>query len=135
MIGPKTYKPLPSEEAAAYRIATHRDNDMCQRCLRYCGPSARDHRKNRSQGGLTTVANLQILGEGCHRWKTENPKAALETGWAVPGYARPEDWPARRWIKTAAWAYNECWVLYDNEGGIHQITEAEAMERMGRDQA
>ena len=92
MITPKTEQPTPRERAEAYELATLRDHDMCQRCRRpSCQPTARDHRKNRSQGGLTVVENLQLLGLPCHEWKTEHPAEANEEGWGVPGWAEPAD--------------------------------------------
>jgi hypothetical protein len=130
MIGPKVLKPSKAEEADAYELATLRDRDTCQRCRRNCGPSARDHRKNRSQAGLTVASNLQVLGLDCHLWKTEHPEAALEQGYAVPSWGDPAEWPARRWIKTDNGTVREGWVLYDDDGTYEEITEAEAMERM-----
>ena len=104
MIAPKVAKPTPAEEREAYRLVTIRDNDTCQRCLRNCGPSNRDHRQDRSVGGRTSVVNLQILGgsgtTGCHGWKTANPRDAQAEGWAVPGWADPHEYPARRWLPT-----------------------------------
>lgn len=133
MIGPKVAKPTPAEEADAYEIATNRDANTCQRCLRNCGPVARDHRKNRGQeGGWTIPSNLQCLGLGCHLWKTEHPEKAVAEGWAVPGYrmAVPSEWPARRWIKTELGTLRKAWVLYDDEGGWEEISEVLAHARM-----
>lgn len=126
---PKTPKPTPREEREAYDLATDRDNNICQRCLRNCGPIARDHRQNR-QPGNTTAANLQLLGLRCHQWKTEHPKEALADGWAVPGWADPLVWPARRWRRTVHGMVRLGWCLYDNKGGVHWITDEEAARRM-----
>lgn len=126
---PKTQKPTPREERDAYKIATDRDRNICQRCLRDCGPIARDHRQNR-QPGNTTAANLQLLGLRCHQWKTEHPREAIREGWAVPSYADPLVWPARRWRFTALGPVRLGWCLYDNQGGVHWITDEEAMRRM-----
>lgn len=133
MISPKAVKPTTAEEADAYEIATNRDADTCQRCLRHCGPVARDHRKNRGQeGGWTVASNLQCLGLGCHTWKTEHPEQAVTDGWAVPGYrmAVPREWPAARWVRTERGTLRKGWVLYDDAGGWVEITETEARERM-----
>src|SRR5690606_40618483 len=119
-IGPKTVKPTPREEREAYELATLRDRDTCQRCRRNCGQgfTSRDHRKGRGVGGLTVVSNLRVLGGtgtlGCHGWKTANPAAALEEGWAVPGYATPAEWPARRWLRGEHGIVRLAWVLYDD---------------------
>lgn len=128
-IAPKTQKHTAAEEKRAYTIATDRDHNTCQRCLRNCGPIARDHRQNR-QPGNTTPANLQLLGLRCHQWKTEHPAEAIEEGWAVPGWADPLVWPARRWFKGWAGIVGLRWCLYDNQGGVHWITDEEAARRM-----
>lgn len=133
MRGQKAVKPTPAEERDAYELATVRDRDTCQRCLRYCGPIARDHRKNRGQGGLTVPSNLQCLGLGCHTWKTEHPAQAVADGWAVPGYpmADPAEWPAFRWLPAGRPAtYRRAWVLYDDAGGWVEVAEEEARDRM-----
>jgi len=132
MIAPKVKKPTKADEADAYELATIRDLDTCQRCRAGCGPSNRDHRKNRSQGGQTTTANIQILGGtgtlGCHGWATSHPAEAIAEGWAVPGWAVPAEWPARRWVSGVL-----SWVLLDDAGGWVVITEAEASRRRSGD--
>lgn len=135
MIGPKTAKPTRAEETNAYELATLRDSNTCQRCRRDCGPIARDHRQNR-QAGNTTLQNLQCLGLACHRWKTEHPNAAIAEGWAVPRYADPAEWPARRWMPGVAGTLRLVWVLYgtyDADQLVTVITDQEAMRRMGRE--
>lgn len=134
MIGQKVAKPTSAQEADAYELATLRDSNTCQRCRRNCGPIARDHRKNRGQGGWTIPSNLQCLGLGCHTWKTEHPEDAVVEGWAVPGFpmAVPREWPARRWLATEHGMLRLAWVLYDDAGLWEEIDEAEALERMGR---
>lgn len=121
MIGPKEPKPRPADEKRAYEGATSRGKGCCARCSRF--GVQRDHRKNRSQGGLTTLANIQLLCPPCHQWKTENPSAAVLEGFAVPGYARPELWPA--------WHDGIGWLLYldepDDQGRLVQpISESTA---------
>lgn len=130
MIKPKVPLPSKADEADAYELATLRDKDTCQRCRRDCGPTARDHRVNRSQGGRTVVSNLQVLGLGCHKWATEHPKDALAEGWAAPGYSDPLVWPARRWMPVALGIVHLSWVQYDNSGLVAVITEAEAFRLM-----
>lgn len=130
MIKPKVPKPSKADESDAYELATLRDNDTCQRCKRDCGPTARDHRVNRSQGGRTVVSNLQVLGLGCHKWATEHPADALADGWAAPGHADPLAWPARRWIRMKLGILNLSWGQYDDAGGFKVIPDAEAMRLM-----
>lgn len=128
MIGQRAVKPTATQEKATYERATRRDNDMCQRCRRDCGPIARDHRQNRRRGN-TVVSNLQCLGLRCHQWKTEHPAAALEEGWAVPGWVSPAEWPAARWLPTNHGTLRLAWVLYDDAGEYVEITEEEAARR------
>lgn len=129
MIGPKVARPSKADEADAYELATLRDANTCQRCLR-CGPPQRDHRKNRSQGGLTAASNLQVLGMPCHSWKGEHPAEAIAEGYAVPSWADPKDWPARRWFRTDRGTVRLVWVLLDDDGGWLEITDREAEEKM-----
>jgi hypothetical protein len=134
MIGPKVPKPTAADERDAYELATLRDNDTCQRCRRNCGPSNRDHRVNRSQGGRTVVSNLQILGgtgtTGCHGWATAHPEDAQAEGWSAPSYAEPSEWPARRWLPGQVGLLRRAWVLYSDDGEVTEITEEDAMHRM-----
>lgn len=139
MIGPKVHKPTPAEEARAYDAATFRDLGVCVRCRRVdpVWGVNRDHRKGRGVGGLTVVENLQLLcgsgTTGCHGWKSENPAEALDGGYAVPGWADPLVWPARRWVATPLNTVRDVWVLYRHDGTWDQITEADALRRMGWD--
>ncbi len=135
MIAPKVAPPTPREEREAYELVTLRDADTCQRCRRDCGPVARDHRKNRSQGGWTVPSNLQCLGRDCHAWKTEHPADAVTEGWAVPSWADWREWPARRWLRAEYVLLRAAWVLYDEHGGWVEIPDDEAHERMGREAA
>lgn len=130
MIGPKQVAPTHAEESAAYELATLRDGELCQHCRRDCGPTARDHRKNRSQGGQTVAENLQVLGLLCHTWKTDHPEDANAQGWGVPAWADPATYPARRWIRTIYGTHRLGWVLYKRDGGMKEITEVEAQRRI-----
>lgn len=136
MILPKTAKPSKADETDAYEAATLRDDNTCQRCRRDCGRGfvSRDHRKNRSQGGLTVVSNLQCLGgtgnTGCHGWVTEHPRDALAEGWAVPSWADPAEWPARRYVRDRYGVVRLSWVLYKDDGTVIPITAEEALRRM-----
>jgi hypothetical protein len=134
VIGPKVPAPTAAEERRAYAVVTERDGQLCQRCLRARGDN-RDHRLNRSQGGRTAPSNLQLLcgsgTTGCHGWRTENLRAALEDGWRVPAGQDPREWPARRWLRTRVGTLRAAWVLYDDEGGWREASAEEARRRMG----
>lgn len=130
MIGPKRAKRSRADERDAYELVTIRDRGVCQRCRRDCGPIARDHRQNR-QGGNTVVSNLQCLGLLCHTWKTEHPADALADGWAVPRWADPAEWPARRYTRTQFGSLRPSWVLYGDDGSITEISETDAHKRLG----
>jgi 5-methylcytosine-specific restriction endonuclease McrA len=133
LIGPKTPKPTKTQEKLAYAIVLERDEQRCQKCLRG-DELTRDHRLNRSQGGLTTPANLQLLcgsgTTGCHGQVTHDLDMALREGWRVPAWADPLTWPARRWFRTPYGTVREGWALYDDAGGVTEITEHEAHRRM-----
>lgn len=106
MIAPKRPRLTQAQEREAYALVTERDTGACVRCGQI-GPTERDHRQNRDSFN-TVPSNLQLLGGpfgcGCHKWKTENPAAAVLEGFAVPSWARPELWPARR--------HDVGWVIY-----------------------
>lgn len=118
------------QEREAYELVTLRDRNTCQRCRRDCGPIARDHRQNRDPFN-TVVSNLQLLGLGCHQWKTEHPDEALAEGWAVLRHTTltAAEWPARRFMRNRLGLLVPVWVLYDDEGGVLEIDEREAFYR------
>jgi hypothetical protein len=139
MIQPKVAKPSKVDEARAYDQATFRDLGVCVRCRRVdpVWGVNRDHRKGRGVGGLTVVENLQLLcgsgTTGCHGWRTSRQADAIAEGYAVPGYADPAEWPARRWVATGIGTVRHIWVLYRHDGTWDEITEQDALRRMGRD--
>lgn len=126
MVWQKSTKPTPAEEHRAYELVEERD-EVCVRCRR--GDIQRDHRKNRSQGGLTLASNLHLLCTECHTWKTTHPKEATAEGLAVPGWAVSSDFPGRRWLPTGVGTLRRAWVLYDDEGGWIEISHLEATAR------
>jgi hypothetical protein len=127
-ITPKRVKLTPAEERRAYELAKARDNFTCVKCLRG-GPVQMDHRQNR-QPGNTVVENLQALCMTCHKAKTEHPKDSLTEGWAVPSWADPAVWPARRWFRGELGTVTLGWVLYSPDGFWREITAEEAERRM-----
>jgi len=143
MIRPKyerPRKPTKAQEQTAHELVDLRDFGVCVRCRRVHPVFGvnRDHRKNRSQGGLTRASNLQLMcgsgTDGCHGWVTEHPVEAVAEGWAVPGWptAEPAEWPARRWVRTVGSVLRLAWVIYDDDGGFHEVSGVEARERMHR---
>jgi hypothetical protein len=139
MIGPKVDKPTTRQEQESYELVELRDAGVCQKCRRPAASINRDHRKDRSVGGLTLVENLQMLcgsgTTGCHGWKTAHPDEANREGWGVPGWANPADYPARRWVRTAVGTVRLAQVLYlpaaewgDGPGWV-EIGEMEAATR------
>lgn len=117
MIGPKVKKwTTPADERRGRDAVKERDGGRCVRCCRVFPALNHDHRKNRSQGGDWSPANGQSLcgsgTTGCHGWVTSHPKKACDAGYAVPGWADPKEYPARRWVPTGYGTYVAVWVLY-----------------------
>lgn len=133
MIGQRAPKQSARDEREAYELVELRDMGVCVRCRRGGDPQ-RDHRQNR-QSGNTVVSNLQLLcgpfapDGGCHLWKTEHPLEAIREGWAVPRWATPSEWPARRYLSSLA-GLRLTWVIYGDDGSVTEISAAEARERM-----
>ena len=128
MIGPKLPKQTAADERKARADVKERDQGICVRCGK---PSTDwDHRKARSQAGRWSASNGQSLCRDCHRWRHENPAAAVLEGFACPGWADPAFWPA--WREDV-----RSWVIYyerpDGEGRWwSEITESTADMLMGR---
>lgn len=93
-------------------LATERDEDTCQRCLRDCGGSQRHHRQPRD-GRNTLLSNLIVLGSTCHLDVTTHPRDAIAQGWSMPRHTSvlPSQWPARRWLPTGKGTVQLGWVL------------------------
>jgi hypothetical protein len=128
VIGLKVALPSAADEVQAYAMVLERDEERCQRCWRGAVVQ-RDHRKNRSQGGLTAPSNVHLLCPECHLWKTDHPVEAAHDGWGVPGWADPLEFPARRWLRTEVGTLRHAWVLYDDAGGWREISTDEARRR------
>ena len=125
-------KQTRADEINARELVNLRDRGVCVSCgtVHPLFGVNFDHRKNRSQGGIWSASNGQLLcgsgTVGCHGYMTQHPAEAIREGWAVPSYANPAEWPARRMVHG-----HLIWVLYDDGGGWVEISEAEAKERMG----
>lgn len=133
MIAPKVEQQTAREEREAYELVEIRDRATCVRCGSHEWIT-RDHRRNRSQGGRTVVENLQLLcgsgTTGCHGWATTHPKEAVEQGFAVPGWAEPGEWPARRMFLTDNGARILGWCFYLPNGRVQEISAETADRRM-----
>lgn len=97
-ISPKVDRPTVADARSGWVITTERDGELCQRCLRDCGPLAREHLQNRMPGN-TVASNLNCLGLACHIWKTEHRGPRSRTGGRYPGGRTCSSAP-RRWFRT-----------------------------------
>lgn len=138
MIRPKRLKQSEANKRDAYEVTYHRDKATCQKCRRPGLHVERDHRQNRDPFN-TVPSNLQLLcgpfspEGGCHKWKTEHPREAVAEGWAVPRWADPAEWPARRYFRNRWGVLRAGWALYADDGTVTEITEQEAFRRMGKE--
>ena len=122
MIAPKVARPTPAQERAAYRDVTERDLGMCVRCGDGWA-TQRDHRRNRSQGGLTVPENMQLLCPDCHHWRTTHPAQAVSEGYAVPASTHdPAVYPARRLVYG-----KHAWVVYGTGTSFALMSMVEAV--------
>lgn len=137
MIAPKPSKQTAADERRARAIVTERDSGVCVKChlVHPLHGVNFDHRKNKGQGGLWAASNGQLLcgsgTTGCHGWKTQNPAQAAAEGWAVPAWADPLTYPARRWVsRPGRWTQSLAWVLYRDDGQWEEITAENAERRI-----
>lgn len=136
MIAPRAPKQTAADERRARAIVTERDGGACVKCHRAHPVHGVnwDHRKNRGQGGLWAASNGQLLcgsgTTGCHGWKTQNPAAAAAEGWAVPAWADPLTYPARRYVEGLYGILRLQWVLYRDDGQWEEITVENAERRI-----
>ena len=63
-------------------------------------------------------------------YKTEHPKDAVAEGFAVPGWAEPAEFPARRLFLTDNGAHILGWCMYLLDGRVEEISAAEAAQRI-----
>ena len=95
-----------------------RAGGYCELCGRP-GDLALHHRKLRSQGGEDEPANLVAIHHHCHNLGTNsvhlNPAMAKKTGFIVPSWAEPTEYPLT--------LSDGCKVLLDNLGGYTYLEE------------
>jgi len=136
VIAPKPPKQTAADERRARALVKRRDGGLCVKCRRVHPLHGVnwDHRKNKGQGGLWAASNGQLLcgsgTTGCHGWKTQNPAQAAAEGWAVPAWADPLTYPARRWLPSGLGTVRLAWVLLRDDGTFDEITEEDALRRI-----
>ncbi len=104
-------------EHQARRRVYERSEAACEVCGNQPGQSVH-HRKNRSQGGRWTPANLlHVCGDGtrgCHGWIGANPAESYRNGWLVRGTGEPSAIPA---------LYRGRLSLLDDHGHVTTVEE------------
>lgn len=118
--------------AAAIRA---RADGRCEGCHRYTETQLH-HRLYKSRGGKGTVANgIALCGLGgvqgagmCHG--KAHTAEGEELGWSLPSNCDPLVMPIRLWRKGRWGIEHREWALFDNQGGVHWITDEEAARRM-----
>ena len=73
-------------------------DESCVKCGKFLYDSvAVHHRKLRKHGGPNTLSNLIALCSNCHNISPgsvhQNPRDSYESGYMVPSWADPEEWP------------------------------------------
>lgn len=53
----------------------------CERCYRHEATEVHELKSRARGGSITDPENCVALCHTCHRWVTEHPKEARETGW------------------------------------------------------
>lgn len=91
-----------------------RSGTLCERCGSHGGEM--HHRKNRSQGGKWTPANIVRLCGDCHRHLTVTPLD--EDGWCLDRNDDPATIPVLRYDR---WLIRKQWTLLDDDAGIEWI--------------
>lgn len=83
---------VSKKRAALLRIYAKVRNDFLAanpNCIR-CGHAATEvhHAAGRGAGRLVAVETFRAMCRDCHRWATENPRAAIEQGFSLPRIGR-----------------------------------------------
>jgi 5-methylcytosine-specific restriction endonuclease McrA len=78
------------------RLVMERAGDICELCGEQRAQELH-HRRNRSQQGKHTPANLGALCSPCHLFVTVHPAAAVRNGWSIQGtQLHPDEVEVRR---------------------------------------
>lgn len=89
------------------RLVMERAGDLCEMCGQQRAMELH-HRRNRSQQGKHTPANLGALCSPCHQFVTVHPAAAVRSGWSIQGTrATPEGVAVR---------YRGVWCVLSDSG-------------------
>lgn len=85
----------PQEDATWWHEANIllqvRSKMRCEKCgNQLLGGVERHHRSRRRDGG-DRLSNLLLLHSQCHRWVTEHPAEARESGWIVSSWDDPAE--------------------------------------------
>lgn len=99
-------------EKTCREIVKERSGKHCEMCTMRAAQM--HHRKNRSQGGKWTPANILHLCADCHHAVTVNPHWACGRGLSVKSWQEPFNEPVVRWGK---------WVLLGDNGDVQEIPD------------
>lgn len=113
MIGPKVPKPTEADNRRAYKVATARNDGMCELCHHREGQ--RHHRQGRTPYN-TVVVNLLLACHLCHAKIHAEPEWARERGYIVSDSIDPAVIPVLYWVPTALGGKREAWVLLTDRG-------------------
>lgn len=109
-----------------------RAGGLCEGCHHHAETQLH-HRLYKSRGGKGTIANgIALCGlgnaSGCHGHAHTAHGERL--GWSLPSGSNPLGSPVRLWRKGWAGIERQEWALFDDQGGVHWITDEEASRRM-----
>lgn len=76
-------------ETDCRKVLAERAAMLCERCGQQRAAEMH-HRKNRSQGGAWTPANILHLCSPCHVFVTQNPVSGRDGGWCLKSFDDPE---------------------------------------------
>lgn len=65
--------------ALVQRLLTERP--ICQRCRKQVSQDIHELKSRARGGSITDIENLVAICRECHRWITDNPQSAAQTGW------------------------------------------------------
>lgn len=102
---------MKADERRCRDTVTNRADTLCERCHRTTGVD-HHHRRNRSQGGKWTPANIVLLCRPCHHLVTVDVPLARAEGFNVRSFEDERVVPVLRWGS---------WVVLDDAGGMKPV--------------